>query len=159
MQKVVYAKFNNCIMSAQKVRLVADLIRGKSASKAKDILKYTNKMAAREVLKTLNSAIANSVHNENLDKNDLMVSVVCVDEAQTYKRGKAVARGRYHQILKRNCHITIGLTSENQTTIKKDEKVDSKVEKKETGTKEKSKSKEKVDTKSTKNLSKKVVKK
>jgi large subunit ribosomal protein L22 len=135
-------------MSAQKVRLVAGLIRGKSASQAKDILKYTNKMAAKEVLKTLNSAIANCVHNDNFDKNNLMVSVVCVDEATTYKRGKAVARGRYHQILKRNCHIKIGLTDSTKDNVSN---IDNIVEKKETEIK--------VTAKKTKNLSKKVVKK
>jgi large subunit ribosomal protein L22 len=157
MQKIVYAKLNNCIMSAQKVRLVANLIRGKSVSNAIDILKYTNKMAAREVLKALESAVANSVHNESLNKNSLLVKVVCVDEATTYKRGRATARGRYHQILKRNCHIKIGLVSTDQEdstkikaekTVKKEAVVEQKVEKK-----------TKVASKSAKNLSKKIVKK
>jgi large subunit ribosomal protein L22 len=97
-------------MSAQKVRLVADLVRGKSALEAIDILSFTNKAAAHDMLKVLNSAIANAVHNENLDKKGLFVSRLLVDNATTYKRGKAVGRGRYHQIFKRNCHITVGLT-------------------------------------------------
>ena len=159
MQKVVYAKLNNCIMSAQKVRLVANLIRGKSVSSARDTLKYTNKMAAKEVLKALDSAVANCVHNESLNKNSLMVKVVCVDEATTYKRGRATARGRYHQILKRNCHIKIGLVTTDQEDTAKTEKSVKKVEKKETVVKEKVKKKTKVASKSTKNLSKKIVKK
>lgn len=161
MQKIVYAKLNNCIMSAQKVRLVANLIRAKSVSSAKDILKYTNKMAAKEVLKTLDSAIANCVHNESLNKNSLIVKVVCVDEATTYKRGRATARGRYHQILKRNCHIKIGLVSTDQkdSTKTKTEKSVEKTEKKETVVEHKVEKKTKVASKSAKNLSKKIVKK
>jgi large subunit ribosomal protein L22 len=154
MQKVVYAKLNNCLISAQKVRLVADLIRGKSAAQAKDILKYTNKSAAKDVLKTLDSAVANCIHNENFDKNTLMIAEVCVDEATTYKRGRAISRGRYHQILKRNSNIKIGITTtaqakelkEETKAVKKEVKVESKVVKTKT-------------TSASKNLSKKVVKK
>lgn len=121
MQKLVYAKFNNNLMSAQKVRLVAALIRGKKALDAVDILRFTNKYAAKDMLKVLNSAIANAVHNEQMDKKDLMVAQVLVDNAQTFKRGKAVARGRYHQIFKRNCHITIGLTDGSEVVAAKSE--------------------------------------
>lgn len=119
MQKLVYAKFKNCNTSARKTRLVADLIRGKKALDAVDILTFCEKAVAVDVLKTLNSAIANAVHNENLNKKELMVAEVLVDEAQTYKRGRAVSKGRYHQILKRNCHITIGLSGD---VVKKEKK-------------------------------------
>jgi large subunit ribosomal protein L22 len=162
MQKIVYAKFNNCLQSQQKVRLVANLIRGKSAAEAKDILTYTNKAAARELLKTLNAAIANSVHNNNFDKKQLQVAEVMVDEATTYKRGRATARGRYHQILKRNCHIKIGLKNgkiddPSEVENKKVEKV---VESKKTQVKTKSaKVVKKTTKKVAKNLSKKEVKK
>ena len=135
MQKIVYAKFKNNNRSAQKVRLVADLIRGKKASDAVDILLFTRKYAAKDVLKVLNSAIANAVHNEQMDKKDLMVTKVLVDNAQTYKRGRPVARGKYHQIFKRNGHITIGITDGNlvsetkqieKQTVEVKEKADSK---------------------------------
>jgi large subunit ribosomal protein L22 len=161
MQKVVYAKLNNCLISSQKVRLVADLIRGKSCTQAKDILTYTNKSAAKDVLKTLNSAIANCVHNENLDKNSLIVSKVCVDQATTYKRGRATARGRYHQILKRNSNITIGLSSTDNTekTVKTEKTGKESVKEAKTEDKGKSEKIKKVAKKSTKNLSKKVIKK
>ena len=161
MQKIVYAKFNNCLQSSQKVRLVANLIRGKSAEEAKNILTYTNKAAAKELLKTLNSAIANSIHNNNFDKKKLQVAEVNVDEATTYKRGRATARGRYHQILKRNCHIKIGLkngkidnSEEVVKEIQKEKVVESKTKKTKT-TKVIKKNIKKV----TKNLSKKEVKK
>ena len=161
MQKIVYAKFNNCLQSSQKVRLVANLIRGKSAEEAKNILTYTNKAAAKELLKTLNSAIANSIHNNNFDKKKLQVAEVNVDEATTYKRGRATARGRYHQILKRNCHIKIGLKNgkiDNSEEVVKEiqkEKVVKLKTKKPKSTKVTKKNIKKV----TKNLSKKEVKK
>jgi large subunit ribosomal protein L22 len=149
MEKRVYAKFNNCLISAQKVRLVADLIRGTHVSKAEAILQITNKSAAKDILKTLNSAIANAVHNEGWDKKELMVAEIYVDEAQTYKRGRPAARGRYRSILKRNSHITIGL---EQVKVKEE-----KVEKKEE-VKAEVKSESKTKSKGTK-VSKKVISK
>jgi len=110
MQKVVYAKFNKCGIPPYKVQLVANLIRGKKALAACDILKFTNKAAARDILKVVNSAIANAVNNEGMDKKDLMLVKVAVDNAPMFKRGRATARGRYHQLLKRNSNIIIGLS-------------------------------------------------
>lgn len=118
MQKIVYAKHNNNNLSAQKVRLVAALIRGKKALEAADILRFTNKYAARDMLKVVNSAIANAENNNNMDKKELVIAEVLVDNATTYKRGKAVARGRYHQIFRRNCHITVGVTDKSEVTAK-----------------------------------------
>ena len=156
MQKIVFAKLNNCLMSAQKVRLVANLIRGKSALQAKDILIYTHKAASKDVLKTLESAIANCIHNENYNKKELQVAVVNIDEATTYKRGRAVARGRHHEILRRNCHIKIGLVNGKMDATKK---VSDKVEKLKTVNEVKSETKTtKTKRKMTKKLTKKVLK-
>ncbi len=137
MEKRVYAKFNNCLISAQKVRLVADLIRGAHVSKAEAILQITNKTASRDILKTLNSAIANAVHNEGWDKKELVVAEIYVDEAQTYKRGRPAARGRYRSILKRNSHITIGVSRTEVKEEKAVKKVEEKAVKSETKTKSK----------------------
>lgn len=157
MQKIVYAKMNNCLISAQKVRLVADLIRGKSTAQAKDILTFTNKSAAKDLIKVLDSAVANCVHNENYDKNSLMVKEVMIDVATTYKRGRAVSRGRNHEILKRNSHIKLGLISKDakETIAPKAVK-----EVKEKAVKTEVKAEKKTTAKKvSKNLSKKVVKK
>lgn len=107
--KTVYAKTKYANFSARKGRLVLDLIRGKEVMHALDVLKFTNKDAAHDVAKVVKSAMSNAVTNESWDKKKLVISEAYIDEAPTFKRGLAVARGRYHKILKRNCHITVGV--------------------------------------------------
>ena len=103
----VSAKLSGATISAQKARLVADQIRGKSAEEALDILTFSNKKAAGLVLKLLNSAIANAEHNEGADVDELKVSSIFVNEGRTLKRLKPRAKGRADRILKRSCHITV----------------------------------------------------
>ncbi len=103
----VSAKLTGAQISAQKVRLVADQIRGKGAEEALDILTFSNKKAATLVLKLLNSAIANAEHNEGADVDELKISTVFVNEGRTLKRLKPRAKGRADRILKRSCHITV----------------------------------------------------
>ncbi len=103
----VSAKLSHAQISAQKVRLVADQIRGKSAEEALDILTFSTKKAATIVLKLLNSAIANAEHNEGADVDELKVSTIYVNEGRTLKRLKPRAKGRADRILKRSCHITV----------------------------------------------------
>ncbi|MBT8138833.1 MAG: 50S ribosomal protein L22 [Gammaproteobacteria bacterium] len=103
----VSAKLSGAQISAQKVRLVADQIRGKRAEDALDILTFSKKKAAAIVLKVLNSAIANAEHNEGADVDELKVSTVFVNEGRTMKRLKPRAKGRADRILKRACHITV----------------------------------------------------
>ena len=103
----VSAKLSGATISAQKARLVADQIRGKSAEEALDILTFSNKKAAAVVLKLLNSAIANAEHNEGADVDELKVSSIFVNEGRTLKRLKPRAKGRADRILKRSCHITV----------------------------------------------------
>ncbi len=103
----VAAKLSHAQISAQKVRLVADQIRGKSAEEALDILTFSNKKASDIVLKVLNSAIANAEHNEGADVDELKVSSIYIDEGRTLKRLKPRAKGRADRILKRSCHITV----------------------------------------------------
>ncbi|MBF0264359.1 MAG: 50S ribosomal protein L22 [Gammaproteobacteria bacterium] len=106
----VSAKLRNSMMSAQKMRLVADQIRNKKAEKAIEILTFSNKKAAGIVKKVLESAIANAENNEGADIDELLVSSIFVDEGATYKRMRPRAKGRGNRILKRSSHITITLS-------------------------------------------------
>ncbi|MDB6980975.1 50S ribosomal protein L22 [Escherichia coli] len=99
------AKHRHARSSAQKVRLVADLIRGKKVSQALDILTYTNKAVL--VKKVLESAIANAEHNDGADIDDLKVTKIFVDEGPSMKRIMPRAKGRADRILKRTSHITV----------------------------------------------------
>jgi large subunit ribosomal protein L22 len=121
MDKKFIAKAKYTYNSPRKVRLVVDLIRGKNALFALDILKNLNKSASTDVYKVLHSAISNAVNNGGMSKENLVVSEVFVDEAPTFKRGMAVGRGKYHQIFKRNSHITVSVKE-----VSNDSKVNSK---------------------------------
>jgi len=94
-------------MSAQKARLVADQIRGKSVEEALDILQFSGRKGADIIKKVLESAIANAEHNDGADVDELKVSTIFVDEGMTMKRIKPRAKGRADRILKRSCHITV----------------------------------------------------
>jgi large subunit ribosomal protein L22 len=94
-------------ISAQKVRLVADQVRGKPVADALDILNFSTKTGAVLVKKTLESAIANAEHNEGADVDDLRISEIFVNEGMTMKRIRPRAKGRADRILKRSCHITV----------------------------------------------------
>lgn len=103
----VAARLKGAQISAQKVRLVADQVRGKPVDEALQVLDFSNKKAAVIVRKVLNSAIANAENNEGADVDELMVSTVFVDEGVTMKRLRPRAKGRADRILKRSCHITV----------------------------------------------------
>jgi len=94
-------------LSAQKARLVADMVRGKSVAEALDLLTFSPKKGAAIVKKVLESAIANAEHNDGADVDELKVSTIFVDEAMTMKRIRPRAKGRADRILKRGCHITV----------------------------------------------------
>jgi len=94
-------------MSAYKAREVLDLIRGRDADRAEEILNATPREAARVVHKVLASAVANARNNEQLDPDDLYVSACYADEGTTLKRWRPRARGRATRIRKRTCHITV----------------------------------------------------
>ncbi|ELA5061548.1 50S ribosomal protein L22, partial [Salmonella enterica subsp. enterica serovar Brandenburg] len=79
----------NAHISAQKTRLVADLIRGKSVEQALNILTFTPKKAAGIIKKALESAIANAEHNDGADIDELIVKTIYVDKAQSMKRFRA----------------------------------------------------------------------
>ena len=103
----VAAKLKGAQISAQKVRLVADQVRGKGVEDALDLLTYSNKKAAQIIKKVLDSAIANAENNEGADVDELKVSTIFVDEGMTMKRLRPRAKGRADRILKRSCHITV----------------------------------------------------
>ena len=108
----VSAKLSNAPLSAQKARLVGDLIRGMPVDKALNALKFSSKKGATIIKKVLESAIANAEHNDSADIDDLKVSTVFVNEAATMKRFKARAKGRANHILKRTCHITVKVSEQ-----------------------------------------------
>ncbi|MDA9826434.1 50S ribosomal protein L22 [Porticoccaceae bacterium] len=103
----VAAKLKGARISAQKVRLVADQIRGKSVESALEILQFSGRKGADIIKKVLESAIANAEHNDGADVDELRVSTIFVDEGMTMKRIKPRAKGRADRIFKRSCHITV----------------------------------------------------
>ena len=94
-------------ISAQKARLVADMIRGKSVAHALNTLTFTPKKAAGIIKKALESAIANAEHNDGADIDELKVTTIFVDKAQSLKRFSARAKGRGNRIEKQTCHIVV----------------------------------------------------
>ena len=107
--KVVEATAKYVHTSARKGRLVADLVRGKSVADAQAILAFSTRAAAVPIRKVLASAVANADHNHGLDPRELSLVKVTVDEGPTVKRFRPRAMGRASSIMKRTCHITIGL--------------------------------------------------
>jgi len=93
--------------SPQKLNLVAQLIRGKSVSKALTDLTFSKKRISDDVKKTLQSAIANAENNHGLDVDELIVAEAYVGKNLTMKRGRPRARGRYGKILKPFAQVTI----------------------------------------------------
>lgn len=99
-------------MSPRKVRLVVDMIRGKTVPVAVTQLQFLQKEAVRPVLKLLQSAMANAEHNFKLDPQKLRVKSVVADGGPTLKRSRPRAFGRSAPIRKRTTHITLVLTDE-----------------------------------------------
>ena len=94
-------------LSADKGRLVADLIRGKKVDQALNILNFTQKKAAPIVRKVLESAIANAEHNDGADIDELKVKTIHVEKGMSLKRFQARAKGRGCKIEKQTCHIYV----------------------------------------------------
>lgn len=105
----IRASLTNCGVSAQKARLVIDLVRGKPAVEALATLKFTNKIAAYHVSKLLASAVANAEENFGVSRDNLVVYKITADEAPTRKWRKFGARGRFKPLLRRSSHITVVL--------------------------------------------------
>jgi large subunit ribosomal protein L22 len=94
-------------ISAQKVRLIVDLVRGKDATDALDMLRFVPNRAAQPVLKLLKSAVANAEENFGVSRDDLYVATIFADEAPTRKWRRFGARGRFKPILRRSSHVTV----------------------------------------------------
>ena len=106
------AKLYGVRLSAQKGRLVADLIRGKSVDNALNILTFSPKKGAAIIKKVLESAIANAEHNDGADIDELKVTRIMVEQGASLKRFHARAKGRGNRILKPSCHIFITVGDE-----------------------------------------------
>lgn len=103
------ASLKSLRVAPRKVRLVADLIRGKQVEEALNILLFTDKKSAKPLEKLLRSAVANADQKGGVDVDNLYVGAVMVDGGPTMKRFRPRAMGRAAPILKRTSHITIGL--------------------------------------------------
>lgn len=100
-------------ISSRKVKVVIDLIRGKSVAEAKAILAFTPKAASEPVLKVLNSAVANAENNLDMSADQLFVAEVFANQGPTLKRFRPSAQGRASRIRKRTSHITVILDKVN----------------------------------------------
>ncbi len=98
-------------MTPMKVRRVVDLVRGRSAAEALQILRFAPQAASEPVAKVIASAVANAENNEGLDRDTLFIETAYVDEGPTMKRFQPRAQGRAFRIRKRTCHITIEVVS------------------------------------------------
>ena len=103
----VFAQHNNARISAQKARLVADMIRGKDVAQALNILTFSPKKGAELIKKVLESAIANAEHNNGADIDELKAVTIFVDKGPSLKRFQARAKGRGNRIEKQTCHINV----------------------------------------------------
>ncbi|MEW9898934.1 50S ribosomal protein L22 [Chitinivorax sp. PXF-14] len=103
----VSAVLKNARLSAQKARLVADLVRGQQVELALNVLAFTPKKGAKLIRGVLESAIANAEHNEGADIDALKITTIYVDKGPSLKRFAARAKGRGNRIEKQTCHITL----------------------------------------------------
>jgi large subunit ribosomal protein L22 len=104
MAKAILRKFRQ---SPRKVRMVADMIRGRPVDEALSILKFQPRKAAKMLSKVLTSAIANATENESADADKLVVSKVAIDPGPVEKRWLARSMGRANRITKRSSHVTV----------------------------------------------------
>ena len=103
----IRAYLSNMSVSAQKVRLVIDLVRGRPAVEALNTLKFLPNAAAKPVGTLLASAVANAEENFGVSREDLYVYRITADEAPTRKWRRFGARGRFKPLLRRSSHVTV----------------------------------------------------
>lgn len=101
-------------ISARKLRLVIDQVRGMEAEQALTVLEFMPKKGAHFTKKTLSSALANAENNFDLNRNAMIISTIHADEGVTLKRMKAGARGRYKPRLRRTSHLTVVLSEREE---------------------------------------------
>jgi len=105
--KIAKVKVKNVSISPQKLRLVADLVRGKRVNEALDILQFTNKKGCSFIKKALLSGIANARDIHSVDKDSLVISSLQINQAPVLKRARFASRGRVSRITKRRSHIIL----------------------------------------------------
>jgi len=113
-KSISFAKLNNCPTSPRKMRLVADLVRGKDVNHALDILRFSTKEASRRMEKLVMSAISNweqKNEGKRAEDADLFVKEVFVDSGRMLKRVQPAPQGRAHRIRKRSNHVTVTIDS------------------------------------------------
>ena len=103
----IQAKLRFLPLSAQKVRLVVDMVRGKDVVEALEILRFVQKRAALPVRKLLASAVSNAEENFGISRDDLFVASIFADEDPTRRWRRFGARGRFKPILRRTSHVTV----------------------------------------------------
>jgi large subunit ribosomal protein L22 len=113
-KNVVSSTLSGIDVSPQKLRLVADLIRGKDVVEAGDVLKFTRKKGASRLEKLLKSAVANAEHNFNLQGKNLYVSKIYVNEGIKLPRYRFASRGRVNKLVKRRSQAVIELSPKNK---------------------------------------------
>jgi len=106
----VYAKLKYVHISAKKVKLSLDIVRGKKVSEAERVLKFNDTKASEIVLKVLKSAVSNAKNNMNLKEESLYIHETYVGQGPVRKTGRFAGRGRVSPILKRSSHIVVGLS-------------------------------------------------
>ena len=110
----VHSIAKNIGIPSRKVKLVVDMVRGKSVYDAINTLKFVPTPAARAVTRVIQSAAANAENNFEMTPDNLVISEIYADEGQTLKRYRAQARGRVSPILKRSTHITVYVSEEER---------------------------------------------
>jgi large subunit ribosomal protein L22 len=106
---MITASLQNYRITPRKVRLVADMIRGKSVADAKTILTHASKKARHPIHDLIDSAVANAAHNFKIDKANLFVKEIRVDQGYVLKRSIPMSRGSAFPMKKRTSHVTIVL--------------------------------------------------
>ena len=103
------AKLSHARISARKVKIVIDLIRGKDVNEAISIVKFTPKASSEIIEKLLKSAMANAENNHNMDASKLYIAEIYANQGATMKRIRAATQGRANRVRKRTSHIEIVL--------------------------------------------------
>ena len=118
MKTTALSKLNNCPTSPRKMRLVADMIRGKKVELALNSLRFSTKEAAGRLEKVLLSAISNwqsKNDGQRIEDHELYVKEIFIDSGRQLKRLRTAPQGRGHRIRKRSNHITLVLDTKNVT--------------------------------------------
>ena|SRR3989338_1869377 len=115
--KSATAQLNTYRQSPRKVRLVADLIRGKKVAQALTTLRFANKRATGPIIKLIESAVANA-KNKGLNVDSLVVSAIAVNAGQVLKRSMPMSRGRAFGIHKRTSHVSVSVSEDKETAAK-----------------------------------------